>query len=126
MQHRYLNSFIKAKQEQIKYIRHLRSIVTTIGKADNVIANTIELENALIEKTEKLKLIQTDMISKINSVENEDYHLLLTLRYLNFKTWEEISEEMYFSVPWVHELHKRALKTFEPLVERGEQIESKH
>ena len=86
------------------------------------------MENTLAEEIEELVHLQRNISSKIESLENGDYSLLLTLRYMNFNTWEEVAEEMGFTFQWVHVIHKRALKAFEPLIqtERGEQIESKH
>lgn len=52
---------------------------------------------------------------RIEGIENDDYKLLLTLRYLRFKTFEEIAVEMGFTFQWICELHKRALIQFEEL-----------
>ena len=47
------------------------------------------------------------MISQIN---HREYQTLLELRYLCFKTWEQIAVEMDYTVRNVHLLHKEALK----------------
>lgn len=71
------------------------------------------MENTLAKEIEELVHLQKSISSKIENLGNEEYSLLLTLRYLNFKTWEEIAEVMGYTYQWVHVMHKRALKEFE-------------
>lgn len=118
MQYRFLNNLIQAQIEQIKNIRSIANTVPT----DKV----LDLEDTLVENIEKLAALQIDILSKVYQLGNYDYKLLLTLRYLNFRTWEQIAEEMNLTFQWAHVIHNRALKAFDPLIERGEQIESKH
>jgi len=42
-------------------------------------------------------------------VESPELQTLLELRYLCFKTWEQIAVELHFDLRWVYRLHGRAL-----------------
>lgn len=38
---------------------------------------------------------------------------LLTLRYLEYKNWDEMADELYYSTRWLYKLHLRALHSFQ-------------
>lgn len=59
---------------------------------------------------ERLTAIKEEIFMAIYKVENSTYRTLLIKRYIQFKTWETIAEEMHYEVRWVHKLHGRALK----------------
>ena len=42
---------------------------------------------------------------------NPEYQTLLELRYLCFKTWEQIAVLMNYSTKYLFELHARALRS---------------
>ena len=46
----------------------------------------------------------------INYAGNPRLHLILQMRYLNYKTWEQIAEELKYSPSQVHRLHSAALQ----------------
>ncbi len=76
------------------------------------IPKIIDLEHKIDDEIDRLVDLKNEITARLEAVPNADYKLLLTSRYLNFETWESIAEIMQFSVQWVHELHKRALKNF--------------
>ena len=123
-----LNSFVKAKQEELEEIRtRLESVgsfdysadrVQTSPDGDKLLNNIISLmmqERKYSDAIKKLYELKAEAEARIEAVPNDDYKLLLTLRYLRFKTFEEIAVEMGFTFQWVHELHKRALIQFEEM-----------
>ena len=50
-----------------------------------------------------------DLENEINAVADPDQQLILELRYLSYKNWEEIAEELGYGMTWIHKLHGRAL-----------------
>ena len=50
------------------------------------------------------------MVRLIKGVDNTEYQTLLELRYLCYKTWEQIAVDMGYRVRNVHVLHNEALK----------------
>ena len=56
-------------------------------------------------------LVQTkkDIVHKIKAVQNTEYQTLLELRYLCFKSWEQIAVDMGYELRWLYRLHHRAL-----------------
>jgi len=122
-----LDKIIDAKLEQIQNLKNMSTRVTsclnnertesnTIGdKVGSSVMKIIDLEIEINETIDKLVDLKREVTRKIDGLVNGDYKLLLTLRYLNFKTWEEIAVEMGFTFRWVHELHKRSLIEFEKI-----------
>ena len=122
---RRLDNTVNTKLEQVEMLRAMTTRMTANLTADKVqesnipdkistlICKIVDLEKEIINDINKLIDLKTEVMRKIDSIQNDDYRLLLTLRYLNFKTWEQIAVEMKFTFQWVHELHKRALIEFE-------------
>ena len=116
-----LNNIVQSKLDEIETLTSLAQRMTSVSKnvlvqkstpqdkLSELISKIVDLKNELKKDVDNLLDLKLDIIQKINDIENNDYKLLLTLRYLNFKTWEEIAVEMGYTYQWVHVLHGRAL-----------------
>lgn len=122
---RRLNDIVQSKLDQIEALRSLAQKITHVpknikvqesipeDKMTELISKIIDLQKELKIDIDNLLDLKLKIIHQINSLDNDDYKLLLMLRYLNFKTWEEIAVEMGYTYQWIHVLHGRALKYFE-------------
>ena len=65
----------------------------------------------MLEKLSGLdgKQMKKDIVHKIKAVQNTEYQTLLELRYLCFKSWEQIAVDMGYELRWLYRLHHRAL-----------------
>ena len=61
------------------------------------------------EYTEQLFSIKIELFGCIMLIKKREHRILLTLRYLNGLTWEEIAEIQEVDVRHVYRLHKEAL-----------------
>ena len=62
------------------------------------------------QRVDELYEIKREILTVISRVESNTYRTLLTMRYVQFATWESIAESMKYSEKWVREhLHKNAL-----------------
>lgn len=117
-----LDEIVKSKLEQIDRLRDLLTKITSCPSIDGVktnnnpdkigvtVAKIVDLENEINKTVNELIDLKREVIRMIDSVETADCRLLLTLRYINGKTWEEIAEEMNLSYQWVSgRLHNQAL-----------------
>ena len=50
------------------------------------------------------------MVATIKAVADPECQTLLELRYLCFKTWEQIAVDMQYSTRNIYKLHDRAIK----------------
>lgn len=74
--------------------------IITLVEYDNIIRQDMQL---LVESLNSVRQI-------INYAGNPRLHLILQMRYLNYKTWEQIAEELKYSPSQVHRLHSAALQ----------------
>ncbi|WP_366923857.1 DUF1492 domain-containing protein [Metallumcola ferriviriculae] len=118
----HLDQRINSKLEQVANLRELSSKATATIHAErvsgtknrspmeNAVVKLVDLEHEIDRDIDKLVDLKRDIINVINSVKQPEYHLLLELRYLNYKTWEEIAEHMNYGWRNVHYIHAKALK----------------
>ncbi len=134
---RRLDDIVNAKLEQVTELRSLATKMTSTPRLDAVqssgeqdkisavVAKIVDLEHDINRTVDELIDLKAEAIVMIDSIPNDDYRLLLTLRYLNFKTWEQIAVDMNYSYQWVHVLHSRALINFgEMFPEKFETVDS--
>ena len=56
------------------------------------------------------------MHNVLKQIHDPDCRLLLEMRYLAFKSWEEISEIMHLHIRSTYKMHGRALKAVEEII----------
>jgi DNA-directed RNA polymerase specialized sigma subunit len=118
----WLDQRINSKLEQLESLRNLSMKVTTsyeqerVNKTkekspmENAIIKLLDLEREIDENIDELVDLKRKIMEIINSIESDEYRLVLEMRYLNFKTWEDISESLNYSYRQVHRIHGEALK----------------
>jgi len=125
-----LDQRINSKIEQVASLNRLATKCTstitgmprnpsasTSTMAD-VVAKIIDLEAEINSDIDKLVDLKREMVTLIKAVDNAEYQTLLELRYLCFHTWEQIAVEMHYGSTWVKQLHERAIKVVERILEK--------
>ena len=112
---------INSKLEQITSLRELATKATSTlsdapsGKGrslhtmENIVAKIVDLESEINSDIDMLVDLKREMVGIIKSVSNTEHQTLLELRYLCFKTWEQIAVDMGFSIQNAYKIHDRAL-----------------
>ena len=112
---------INSKLEQVSSLRELAVKATSTlsdtyssgngnkQKMEGVIVKIIDLEHEIDEEIDRLVDLKQEIVSLIKQVKNPEYQTLLELRYLNFKTWEQIATEMHYSIQHTFRIHDKAL-----------------
>lgn len=125
---RRLDNTINAKIEQIETLRAMSTNITqtlnpdrvqesrSTDKTEKLIIKIVDLEREITDDIDALIDLKREIMHKIDAVQDDNYKLLLTLRYINFKTWEQIAVEMSYECSWVHRLHSKALIAFDELL----------
>lgn len=116
-----LDQRINSKLEQIASLNSLAAKCTstltgmprnpshgTSTMADAV-AKIVDLQAEINRDIDRLVDLKRDMVRVIKAVEHTEYQTLLELRYLCFKTWEQIAVDMGYRVRNVHIIHNEAL-----------------
>ena len=81
----------------------------TSAMAD-VVVKIVDLQHEINDDIDRLVDLKREIITVIKSVDDPEYQILLELRYLCFKTWEQIAVEMNYRVRNLYNLHDEALK----------------
>ena len=105
-------------QQAKEYFAQIRKTDRLINRLDSTIAT---LRSSLTSTGSQLKQdkVQTsgpkntleETITKIIDLEADQQNILIG-RYIQLKKWEDISEELNYSMQWVFELHGKGLLAF--------------
>lgn len=77
-------------------------------------------------RIDELYRIKSEIMTVITLIDNNTYRTLLIMRYVQFKTWEQIAEGMGYDLRWIYRVHKKALNTCEKSFKRwtsGEKLD---
>jgi len=113
---------IHSKQEQIKSLNDLAmratnvisdmpgSATRNVHKMEDVVVKIVDLQEEIKCDISKLVDLKSDIMAVIKEVDSPEQQTLLELRYLCFKSWEEIAVAMGYTVRNIYFLHRQALK----------------
>ena len=117
-----LDQRINSKLEQVESLNGLATKVSstltgmpknpnraTSTRADAV-AKIIDLQEEINNDIDRLVDLKREMVTVIKAVVNKESQTLLELRYLCFRTWEQIAVDMGYNVRHVYRLHDEAVE----------------
>lgn len=116
-----LDRDVQAKYYQLERLRSLAEKTTTTqservqtssspDKFGDIMDKIIKAEQELNDEMHALLDATKEAKRLIDSVENDDYRHLLTMRYLCCRSWEECAVILKCSYRHVHRLHSQALR----------------
>ncbi|MCM3761050.1 DUF1492 domain-containing protein [Alkalihalobacillus oceani] len=122
----WLDQRINSKMEQLETLRTLAMKVNanlteekvsggniTKSHMENTIAKIVDLEKEINEDIDRLVDLKAEIMETISQVDDPTCQLLLEMRYINGKTWEEVARELSFEVRTAFRLHGKTLKEIE-------------
>lgn len=122
----WLDKAIDFKLEQLAVLKSLSMKVTTSftkertsgglpdkSKTEKIIVKVIDLENEINEDIDRLTDLKQDIKNAIKKVHDIHYQLILEMRYLGGKGWDEVAQALGYDRRWILRLHGRALKIIE-------------
>jgi DNA-directed RNA polymerase specialized sigma subunit len=124
----YADQQINSKIEQVMFLHELTgkaSVTLTNMKVtgtrnihcmEDVIIKTAELKDETNAEKEILIELKQEISRVVNRMENPACHMLLSLRYLDFKTWKQAAAEMNYSIRYVRRIHSTALEAVEVIL----------
>ncbi len=131
-QARLLDQRINAKLERVTRLRELTTRVTAamdseiVSHTRNVmslqdqIVRLMDEEESLNEAIDRLVDLKSEVSEVLTLIHDPDCQLLLELRYLCFRGWDEIAEVMHFHIRTVYKLHGRALQKLAEVLDSEE------
>lgn len=121
-----LDQRINSKLEQVMSLRDLATKATStlsevapsgtrnVHRMEDIIVKIVDLENEINHDIDNLVDLKREMVSVIKAVTDPEYQTLLELRFLCFRTWEQIAVDMNYSIQHIYRLYDKALKEITP------------
>lgn len=112
---------INSKLEQVVSLRELATKATStlsdippsgtrnLHSMEGIIAKMIDLETEINSDIDTLVDLKREIMVLIKQIQHAEYQTLLELRYLCFKTWEQIAVDLGYSSKHVFYLHDKAV-----------------
>lgn len=116
-----LDQRINSKLEQLESLNGLATKCTSTltGMPKNpsrstsmmadAVSKIVDLQAEINHDIDLLVDLKCEMVRVIKNVDHAEYQTLLELRYLCFKTWEQIAVDMNYSIDNVYRIHRKAL-----------------
>lgn len=116
-----LDQRINSKLEQLESLNELATKCTSTltgmpkdpsrstSMMADAVAKIVDLQAQINRDIDLLVDLKCEMVRVIKNVEHSEYQTLLELRYLCFKTWEQIAVDMNYSIDNVYRIHRKAL-----------------
>ena len=120
----YIDQRIDSKLQQVATLRESAAKVTATltdmprsaspnpQAMENTIVKIIDLENEFNRDVDRLVDLKAEARKAINAVSDPVQQLILELRYLCYKPWLEIMEDLGLSETSIYRIHGEALKNF--------------
>ena len=87
-----------------------------VNNADKAILKCIEYSEQITEKLSELYETKMEISEAISCVDDGRSRLLLRMRYIRFKSWEEIANEMNYSIRSIYNIRDMALEEAKEII----------
>jgi DNA-directed RNA polymerase specialized sigma subunit len=81
-----------------------------ISTMADAVEKIVDLQTEINRDIDSLVDLKRNIVRVIKAVENTEYQTILELRYLCFKTWEQIAVDMGYNVRHVYRIHDEAVE----------------
>lgn len=120
-----LNELIDSDSRELERLRDLAGRITGSNFGERVqtsrnpdppfvkyLGDIDETERKIQKELSDLVLLKNEILTAINKMTDRDERLLLTYRYLNNLSWDDIAYSLHVSSRTVHRIHASALQNF--------------
>lgn len=127
-----LDKMIDNKLEQLDSLKSLSMKVTSTlthdkvsggnhvkSSMENAIVKVMDLEDEINDTIDMLVDLKREIIETIHQVNDLNYQLLLEMRYISGKSWEDVALALNYNSRSVFKVHGKALKEIEIIRKEG-------
>ena len=127
----WLDQRINSKLEHLETLRTLALRVSanlseekvsggnnTRSHMENIVVKIVDLEREINEDIDKLVSLKAEIMEIIDQVDDPVSQMILEMRYINGKTWDEIAADIKFDIRTAFRVHGKALKKVEEIKNR--------
>ena len=118
----WLDRRIDSKLEQLSALKDMATKTTSamtddvvshtrnVHSMQDVVAKIIDMQAEINADIDRLVDLKSEIMHVIKAVKNPEHQTLLELRYLCFKSWEYVAEQMGYNVRHIYRLHDEAVE----------------
>ena len=120
-----LNELIDSDVHELERLRDLAGRISSPNFGERVqssrnldapfvkyLGDIMEMEEKIQKELCRLVVLKKQILAALESVADREERLLLTYRYLNNESWEQIAGGLSVSMSTVHRIHASALRNF--------------
>lgn len=119
-----INEIIKLKMEDIQKYRDRAKTTSVmisdmpkcsgyISKMEETIVYYLDMENKVWDEIRELNRMEKHIRDIISTITNRDQRIVLEMRFINFKTWEQISDVLGYGIRHVYRIRDEALNNID-------------
>lgn len=118
----WLDRRIDSKLEQLSALSDMATKTTSIMSDDvvshtrnvhsmqDIIAKIVDMKAEINTDIDHLVDLKREIMQVVKAVLNPEHQTLLELRYLCFKSWEDVAQELGYNVRHIYRLHDEAVE----------------
>ena len=118
----WLDRRIDSKLEQLSALSDMATKTTSIMSDDvvshtrnmhsmqDIIAKIVDMKAEINADIDHLVDLKREIMQVVKAVPNPEHQTLLELRYLCFKSWEDVAQELGYNVRHIYRLHDEAVE----------------
>lgn len=97
-----------------KKIKHELEIIKELNNPSEYgkTEKALNLEKQILDKIESIRQLKEKICNDISRIEDITEKELLQKRYIQNLTWEDIAEQLGYSITQTYRIHKKALSSF--------------
>ncbi|HHX22428.1 MAG TPA: DUF1492 domain-containing protein [Thermoanaerobacterales bacterium] len=128
----WIDQRVNTKLEQLQILRDLSMKVSanlTVekvaggnnkkGHMENTVVKIVDLEKETKEDVERSIAIKAEIMNTISQVDDPIGQIILEMRYINGKGWDEIARELKYNDRSIFRIHSRALNEITKIRKRA-------
>ena len=100
---------IKAQPDPNENVGHSGN---TSDPVSDIAVRIVQMEHRINRKIDRLINLKRKITEQIDGMENRNYRMILTCRYVLMQTWDDVSESVGYSVQNCYIIHGKALQEF--------------
>ena len=101
--------YMKQAQRLLRRIDRKQKEADALHAVESGVSHILSLEEEVKTAKKELEALKAVFDTAIKAVTDTEHHDILAKRYLEFKDWNQIAEEMGYSKPSCYRLHREAL-----------------